>query len=140
MLLAQSMVKTLSTEEISAIAFASVLFGGSCWSSLPRLFNSLDPAKLDEVLMLLSPHFAAMFNECLTRWFCASWRYLEDQTLLLLRYLKEQSLDPVLTSNICTISRMVRMGKVDEYLTVVEVFSKYPAFQIVLASIKTLAP
>jgi len=83
------MVKTLSEEKISAIVFASVLFGGSCWASLPKLFSSLDPAKLDEVLILLSPHFAAKLNECLAQWFCTSWRYLEDQTLLLLRYMKE---------------------------------------------------
>jgi hypothetical protein len=82
-------VKTLEAGESSAIAFASLLFGGSCWASLPKAFNALDPAKLDEVLLILSPLLAAKFNECLAKWFCSSWGCLEDQTLLLLRYLKE---------------------------------------------------
>jgi len=35
---------------------------------------------------------------------------------------------------------MVRIEKIDEYLTVAEVFSEYPTFKTVLTSIKTLAP
>lgn len=77
LLLAHSMVKTLSVEKISALAFASILFGGSCWASLPKMFNNLEPAKLDETFLLLSPRFATKFNEHLARWFCSSWRYLE---------------------------------------------------------------
>jgi hypothetical protein len=46
-LLAQIKAKNLSVEEISSLAFASVLFGGSCWASLPRMFNLLDAQVLD---------------------------------------------------------------------------------------------
>lgn len=37
-------------ENTVSIAFASFLFGGSVWTSLPRMFASLDVDKLDQVL------------------------------------------------------------------------------------------
>lgn len=39
-----------------------------------------------------------------------------------------------------TISTMVQIGDVTEYLTVTKVFSKYQAFRIVFESIKSSAP
>lgn len=79
----------LTVEEFSAVVFASVLVGGSCWASLPKTFLTLEPSKLEEVLQNVSPFLATKFNSVLVDWFCNSWRYLEPQTLLLMRYLKE---------------------------------------------------
>ena len=62
LILAQSKVDLLSNEEISSIAFASVLFGGSAWKSLPNMFNSLEPAKLEDVLSFLEPLLTGKFN------------------------------------------------------------------------------
>lgn len=73
-----SKVDELSTEEITAIAFASVLLGGSVWASLPRMFCRLDESKLTEVLFRLKPLLATKFTAPLAEWFCASWRYLEE--------------------------------------------------------------
>ena len=44
--LAQSMTDILSNEEISSIAFVSMVFGGSVWTSLPKMLNSLESTKL----------------------------------------------------------------------------------------------
>ena len=63
LLLAQVKAKELSPEEISSIAFASVLFGGSVWVSLPKMFNSLDSAKLEDSLSLLCSQLTVRFNE-----------------------------------------------------------------------------
>jgi hypothetical protein len=62
-LLAQLKAKELSSEEISSIAFASVLFGGSVWVSLPNMFDSLETAKLEDSLSLLHYQLAVRFNE-----------------------------------------------------------------------------
>jgi hypothetical protein len=70
-------VKTLSVEEITAIAFASVLFGSSCWASLPKMFGALEPITLDDVLCSLRLLLASKFNDSLAQWFCVSWKYLE---------------------------------------------------------------
>jgi hypothetical protein len=76
--MAHTMVDELSDEQITATAFASVLFGGSVWASLPRMFCRLDESKLTEVLFRLCPILAAKFTLPLAEWFCASWRYLEE--------------------------------------------------------------
>ena len=107
LLLAQKKVDDLSVEEITAIAFASVLFGGSVWASLPKMFHRVEPSKLEDVLCSLCPLLVPRFNDNLVRWFRTSWMYIEEQTLLLLRYLKEQTLEDSLASDIATISRMV---------------------------------
>jgi hypothetical protein len=49
-------------------------------------------------------------------------------------------LNDVFAVNIATISIMVQIGDVTEYITVTKVFSKYLAFRIVLESIKSSAP
>ena len=41
LLKAQDVSDTMSIEEVTAIAFASVIFGGAVWSSLPKMFDSL---------------------------------------------------------------------------------------------------
>ena len=75
---AQTSVEDLSVEEIAAIAFASVLFGGSAWTSLPKMFSNIEPSKLDLVFHFLCPLLVARFNLNLVKWIVASWRYLEE--------------------------------------------------------------
>ena len=141
LLMAQVTVEELKADKITSLAFASVLFGGSVWASLPKMFSSLDPAKLEDVLSLLRSLLQARFNLNLANWICASWKYLEEQTLSLLGFLKDQSqLEDTLIANTATISTMVQIEDVKEYLMIVNVFSEYQAFQIVLESIKSLAP
>ena len=123
LLLAQVKAKELSSDQISSIAFASVLFGGSVWASLPKMFGSLEPSKLEDSLSLLCSQLAVRFNSNLASWICIHWKYLEEQTLSLLRYLKEQHLDDALIADIATISTMVQIEDVKEYLTTIEVFS-----------------
>jgi hypothetical protein len=60
---AQLRVDYLKVEEISAIAVASIVFGGSCWSLLWKAFHLLEPEKLDEVLCRLTPYLIARFGE-----------------------------------------------------------------------------
>lgn len=76
--LAHTKVEELSAEEITAITFASVLFGGLGWASLPRMFCRLDAFKLEDVLSRLRPMLATKFIDPLAEWFCTSWRYLEE--------------------------------------------------------------
>lgn len=89
LLLALESIGNLSIEEISSIAFACVLFGGSAWTSLPKLFASLDALKIEAVLVSFESLLTAKFSNNLAKWICCSWRYLEPQTLLLLRYLDD---------------------------------------------------
>jgi len=60
--MAKSKLEDLSVEEITAVTFASMLFGGSCWEQLPKAFNSLEPSKLEDVLCSLRPLLVAKFN------------------------------------------------------------------------------
>jgi hypothetical protein len=59
---AQDDTMALSSEEISSIAFASVLFGGSAWASLPKMLSSLEPSKLDDTLSSLCSLLVAKFG------------------------------------------------------------------------------
>jgi hypothetical protein len=68
----------LSVEEITSIAFASVLFGGSVWASLPKMFNSIDPSKLEDVLLSFHSLLSIKFNDSIATWVCTYWRYLEE--------------------------------------------------------------
>lgn len=87
--MAQTIAGELTVKEIASIAFASVLFGGSVWASLPNMFNSLDPSKLEDVLSLWGPLISARFNKHLSKWLRISWKCIEDQTLSLLEFLKD---------------------------------------------------
>jgi len=60
--MAQDDVEELKAETIASIAFASVLFGGSVWASLPKMFNSVDPSKLVNTLLLLRSQLSVRFN------------------------------------------------------------------------------
>jgi hypothetical protein len=62
LLAAQKEAEYISVEKIVALAYASILFGGPVWISLPKMFNSIDPSKLEEVLSLLCPMIAIKFN------------------------------------------------------------------------------
>jgi hypothetical protein len=62
-LLAHTKVDVLSVEVVTAIAFASVLFGGSVWASIPTMFSNLESSKLESVLDSLRPLMVAKFNE-----------------------------------------------------------------------------
>jgi hypothetical protein len=62
LLTVQGLSAELSIGEIASIAYASILFGGSVWISLPKMFNTIDPSKLEQVLSLLSPLIAIKFN------------------------------------------------------------------------------
>ena len=61
--MAHTKVEDLSVEEITALAYASVLFGGSVWASLPRAFQRLDSTKLDDVLRSLHSLLVTKFND-----------------------------------------------------------------------------
>jgi hypothetical protein len=41
-LLAQEDVEELKAGTVASIAFASVLFGGSIWATLPKMLNTLE--------------------------------------------------------------------------------------------------
>ena len=138
-LLAHSKVEDLSSEKITAIAFASVLFGGSCWTSLPRAFNRLDSARLEDVLLSLRSLLATKFGERLAKWFCISWRYIEEQTLLLLKYLKQQSLENELSADIATLSRAVQITDVSRCTMTAKAFSQFPTFRLMLSAINASA-
>ncbi len=105
--MAQNDVEELKPETIASIAFASVLFGGSIWVALPKMLNVLEESKLEDTLLLLRSLLAVRFNESIAQWICTSWKYIEEETLSLLRYLREQHLDDPLITNIATVSSMV---------------------------------
>jgi hypothetical protein len=77
-LLAQVKANELTPEENSSIAFASVLFGGSVWDSLTKMFAGLDPVNLEDTLSLLHSQLTDRFNKNLAKWICTSWKYLEE--------------------------------------------------------------
>ena len=141
--LAHTKVDELSVEQVTAIAFASVLFGGSAWASLPRMFYRLDEFKRDEVLSRIKPLLATKFTTPLAEWFYTSWKYLEEQTLLLLKYLSEQEQQYIsgdLSALIATISTMVQIKDVTEFFILSEGFSRFSTSEIVLSAIAVQAP
>lgn len=76
--MAQEDAEELKADTIASLAFASILFGGSVWASLPKMFDSLDPSKLEDVLLLLRSLFSVRFNSNLAKWICTYWKYIEE--------------------------------------------------------------
>lgn len=93
------------------------------------MFCRLDESKLDDVLSRLRSMLATKFTASLAKWFCTYWRYLEEQTFTLLKYLSEQSISADLSADIATISTMVNIKDVTEYFTLTEGFSQFSAFK-----------
>ena len=87
------------------------------------MFNNIEPSRLYDVLSLLGPMISVKFNESLAKWFCISWKYLEEKTLDLMRYIKEQYIDDNLSNGIATLSKMVLIGDVTAYYSVAVAFA-----------------
>ena len=83
---------------------------------------------------------AIKFNQNLADWFCVSWRYLEEQTLGLMRYIEDQRIDEILSTGIMNLSRMVDIQDVVAYYNYVKTFSKYSSFTFVLDALSLSAP
>ena len=75
---AHGKTSNLSVEGFVAIAFASVLFGGSVWASLPKMFDNIESAKLECVLGFFEPLLYSKFSKNLAKWFRTSWKYIEE--------------------------------------------------------------
>jgi len=67
--------------------------------------------------------FSPKLGDALSEWICTFWKYLEEQTLLVLRYLTEQALDTTLTMHIATLSRAVTIHNVSDFVVAAKVFS-----------------
>ena len=78
LLQAQLTIKRFTVEQISSVAFASFLFGGFTWAGLPRMFESLDSNKLNEVLFRFAFSLSTKLDNNLANWVRLNWRYLEE--------------------------------------------------------------
>lgn len=132
----------LSTEETAAIAYVSVIFGGLVWTGLSKMFDNLSGVMLDNVIILFCALLQNQFSFVIAKWICNNWRFLEEQTLGLLRYLNDSSSasNEKVVNDIVAFSKAVHIDNLASFVLVVGFVIDRPPFRLMLSLVSSAPP
>lgn len=77
------------------MAVVSVLLGGTAFEGLPKMLTSIDSETRTEVLDNMGCHLKKYFLRESVNWMTENWKFLESQTLDIVKYIEKTPVDKI---------------------------------------------
>ncbi len=123
----QEKINSLDVHGLTSLIYVTLNIGGAPLLKLPDIIKGIEQGLRAQILSYLQALLARTHTSKIAAWMCAEWHLIEEQTLGLIRYLRDLKGNAITNYDVLTLSKAVDLvGCVDHFVVVSEVFLDHP--------------